>query len=138
MRILAALLLSLLIGAALVGLGPAPAALAVDAPVVTGETWMKSPPGERMAFLAGMAVVVSRQYRYLQRQTSGTSTPAVATGAAREGVMVKEIVERTRPFTLMQIMQDVDKYYAAHPDQLQRQVVDVIWNDIAVPNQPSR
>jgi len=38
----------------------------------------------------------------------------------------------------MQIMQDVDKYYAAHPDQLQRQVVDVIWNDIAVPNQPSR
>jgi hypothetical protein len=91
-----------------------------------------------MAFLAGMAVVVSRQYRYLQRQASGTSTPAAAaTGPSREGTMVKDIVDRTRPFTLMQIMQDVDKYYADHPDQLQRQVVDVIWNDI-VPTQPSR
>lgn len=131
MRIRAAMLLSLLLGAALAGLGPAPLALAVDAPTVTGEAWTKSPPGERMAFLAGMAVVVSRQYRYLQRQANGTSTPAAAaTGTAREGAMVKDIVDRTRPFTLRQIMQDVDKYYAAHPDQLQRQVVDVIWKDI--------
>jgi hypothetical protein len=35
--------------------------------------------------------------------------------------------------TLSSVLETVDKWYAAHPDQLQRPVIETIWFEMVVP-----
>ena len=40
--------------------------------------------------------------------------------------------------TRQQIAQDIDEFYAAHPDQSERHVLDVIWKELIMPAQKNR
>lgn len=125
---------------------------AVKAPVVTGQMWLQSSPEEQKAFLAGMAVIIDRQYQRIRqreqaamqqgRQQSGSSAPSAQRrgppGAAinypSEDALIVDIVDGMNPYTLEQVRGQLTQWYQAHPDQLQTPVPQVIWEQMALPN----
>lgn len=124
---------------------------AVQAPVVNGDIWMKSTPEEQKAFLAGMAVIIDRQYNRIrerqkaamqQQQQSGSSvaTRRAAPRSAQPGSyasedeLIVDIVDGMNSYTLPQCQQSVTQWYQSHPDQMQKPVAEVMWQEMAVPN----
>ena len=94
-----------------------------EIPVVTGEHWTKSSPQERKAFLLGAATVIE-----LDQEVQGAS-PAKNSSidAWAHGLSV---------FTFDQMVAAIDRWYAEHPDHLNRPVVEVMWYELARPNCP--
>ncbi|MCB1770397.1 MAG: hypothetical protein KDJ31_11980 [Candidatus Competibacteraceae bacterium] len=49
--------------------------------------------------------------------------------------MVEKLVKSLKGVTLRQIMETVDAYYQANPDQQQRPIFEVIWFEMVEPKQ---
>lgn len=116
----------LLLGLILV-LGMALPALAEDyqIPVVTGQQWVHSSIGERKAFLLGAATIIELDQEVQgAKPASNSSIDTWAKGLSH--------------FTFDQMTAELDKWYAAHPDQLSRPVVDVMWHELAKPNEDKK
>ena len=109
----------LLVGAVLIAAAAAMPAQAGDVPLVTGEHWTKASEAEKKAFLVGAANVISVEYE-LRRDDRRT----------RPG-MINALITKLQPMSLTDISKGVDDYYAAHPDQVSRAVVEVIVTDVA-------
>lgn len=93
-------------------------------PVVTGEHWMKSSPQEREAFLLGAATIIE-----LDQEVQGANPAKNST--------IDAWAHGLSAFTFDQMAAAIDKWYAAHPDQLKRPVVAVMWYELAKPNCPA-
>ncbi|MGO1077310.1 hypothetical protein [Inquilinus sp. CA228] len=109
----------LLVGAVLIAAAAAMPARAGDVPLVTGEHWSKASEAEKKAFLVGAANVISVEYELRKDDRR-----------ARPG-MINALITKLEPMSLTDISRGVDDYYAAHPDQLSRAVVEVIVTDVA-------
>ena len=92
-------------------------------PVVTGVNWQQSTPQERKAFLVGAATIIELDHE-VQGQTPAKNSTinAWALGLSH--------------FTFDQMVAAIDKWYAEHPDQATRPVVEVMWYELAKPNCP--
>ena len=108
----------LLVGAVLIAAAAMPAR-AGDVPLVTGEHWTKASEAEKKAFLVGAANVISIQYEL--RKNDRRPQPD----------MINALVTNLQPMSLTDISKGIDDYYAAHPDQVSRAVVEVIVTDVA-------
>ena len=109
----------LLVGAVLIAAAAAMPARAGDVPLVTGEHWTKASESEKKAFLVGAANVISIQYEL--RRNDRRPQPD----------MINALVTNLQPMSLTDISKAVDDYYAAHPDQSSRAVIEVIVTDVA-------
>lgn len=109
----------LLVGAVLLAAAAAMPARAGDVPLVTGEHWTKAADAEKKAFLVGAANVISVEYEL--RKDDRRIRPG----------MINALITKLQPMSLTDISKGVDDYYAAHPDQLSRAVVEVIVTDVA-------
>lgn len=100
-------------------------ALAADyeIPVVTGEHWTKSTPQERKAFLLGAATIIE-----LDQEVQGAHPAKNST--------IDAWAKGLSPFTFDQMAAAIDTWYAAHPDQVSRPVVAVMWYELAKPHCP--
>ncbi len=98
---------------------------AADVPLVDGTLWVKSSDEVKQAYLVGLANMVQVEATYHadnpQVAASGFS-PRVASGMKNQ--------------TLGSTRQALDQWYAAHPEQLQRPVVETIWFEMVVPALP--
>ena len=93
-----------------------------EIPVVTGEHWLKSSAQERRAFLVGAATIIE-----LEQEVQGTPPPAKST----IGTWCKGLSH----FTFDQLVLAIDKWYADHPDKIDRPVVEVMWYELAKPSE---
>lgn len=109
----------LLVGAVLIAAAAAMPARAGDVPLVTGDHWTKASEAEKKAFLVGAANVISVEYEL--RKDDRRHQPG----------MINALITKLQPMSLTDISKGVDDYYAAHPDQLSRAVVEVIVTDVA-------
>ncbi len=96
-----------------------------EVPLVDGTHWTKSSDDVKKAYLIGLANVVQVEAAYYADNPSVTETgfsPRVARGMKGQ--------------TLVGVLGALDKWYAAHPDQLQRPVVETIWFELVLPALP--
>ena len=97
--------------------------------LLTGEVWQQSQPDNKRAWLFGIDTAVDiekavneKMQSQGKRAKSLPLSPFVTTWmAAFDNMNRNDIIEA------------VDQWYTAHPDQLSRPVMDTIWYEIIVP-----
>ena len=95
---------------------------AQEVPLVTGEHWMKSSEELKKAYLVGIANIAQIEMTY------GAPNPASDAQS-----VVPRMVKGLKGQTLDSVRDALNKWYAAHPDQLQRPVIETIWFEMVVP-----
>jgi hypothetical protein len=98
------------------------AVLADEVPLVTGEHWTKSSEQVRKAYLVGIANVLQVESAY-----------AAANPPADAQSVVPRFVKGLKGHTLDTVREALDNWYAAHPDRLQRPVIETMWFELVVP-----
>ena len=97
-------------------------AIADEVPLVTGKQWTESTEQMKKAYLVGIANVVQVDVAYHASNVppdSQTIVPRLARGLKGQ--------------TLDSVRDGLDRWYAAHPDRLQRPVLETIWFEMVVP-----
>ena len=97
-------------------------AVAADIPLVDGTHWVKSAVEVKKAYLVGVSNVIQLEVAY-QADNPLPEGRSLAPRAAR-GMTGQ---------TLSGVLESLDKWYGAHPDQLQRPVLETIWFEMVVP-----
>lgn len=98
------------------------AARADEAPLVTGEHWTKSAEQAKKAYLIGIANVLQ-----IESAFEGATPPADTQS------LVPRFVRGLKGHTIDSVREGLDAWYAAHPDRLQRPVIETIWFEMVVP-----
>ncbi len=86
----------------------------VDLSFPDGTKWSPATEREKMAYLLGIRDMAAAEY-----QLTGPNP--------KHRTLVEKWVEALDGMTLRQIMEGVDAYYKANPDQQQQTVFEVIW-----------
>ena len=97
-------------------------AVAADIPLVDGTHWVKSTEEVKKAYLVGVSNVIQLAVAYQDDNPTpeGRSlAPRAAKGMTGQ--------------TLSGVLESLDKWYGAHPEQLQRPVLETIWFEMVVP-----
>ena len=97
-------------------------ARADDIPLVTGEHWTKSSEQVKKAYLVGIANVLQVETAF-----EGAYPPPDAQS------IVPRFVKGLKGQTLDTVREGLDRWYAAHPDRIQRPVIETIWFELVVP-----
>lgn len=108
--------------AALIALSLATNSRADEVPLITGKQWTDSSEQTKKAYLVGIANVVQVDIAY----HDGKPPPDGQS-------IVPRFARGLRGHSLDSVRQGVDRWYAAHPDQLQRPVIETIWFEMVVP-----
>jgi len=97
-------------------------AYADEVAIVTGEHWVKSSDELKKAYLIGVANVLQIEQAY---QASSPTTDAQS--------LVPRWAKGLKGQTLDSVRDQLNRWYAAHPDQIRRPVLETIWFEIVVP-----
>ena len=97
-------------------------AYADEVAMVTGEHWVKSSDEQKKAYLIGVANVLQIEQAY---QASSPPTDAQS--------LVPRWAKGLKGQTLDSVRDQLNRWYAAHPDQMKRPVLETIWFEIVVP-----
>ena len=97
-------------------------ASADEIPMVTGEHWMKSSDELKKAYLVGVVNVLQVEHAY-----------EMPTPPADAQSLVPRLAKGLKGQTLDSVRERLNRWYAAHPDQLKRPVLETIWFEIVVP-----
>ena len=95
---------------------------AQEIPLVTGEHWTKSTDEAKKAYLVGIANIVQVESAY-----SAPNPPSDAQS------VLPRLVKGLKGQTLDGVREALNKWYSAHPDRLQRPVIETIWFEMVVP-----
>ena len=88
---------------------------------LTGQQWQASTPNEKLAFLYGASSIVAIEQLLAQKKGE---QPSLFVGAW---------IKAFNNSNWMDLKDKLDAWYAAHPDQNNRQVFDVLWHEFMVP-----
>lgn len=98
-----------------------PAAAAESGVDLTGKQWLDSSRNEKLAFLYGASNIIAIE-------------SMIAEKAGKEpSVFVRAWVKAFKDTSWSDIEAKLDNWYAAHPKQRDRHVLDVLWNEFLVP-----
>jgi hypothetical protein len=95
---------------------------AQEIPVVTGELWSKSSDQVKNAYLVGIANAIQVEQAY-ERANPPSDAQSI----------VPRLAKGMKGQTLDSVRNGLDRWYAAHPDRLQRPVIETIWFEMVVP-----
>jgi len=95
---------------------------AQEVPVVNGDLWTKSTAEVKKAYLVGIANVIQVEAAY-QAANAPTNAQSLIPRATK-GLQGK---------TLDSVREQLDRWYAANPDKLQRPVLETIWFEVIAP-----
>ena len=90
--------------------------------LITGEHWTTSSEQLKKAYLIGIANVVQVEMAY-----NATNPPSDTQS------IVPRFAKGLKGETLDSVRESLDKWYAAHPDKLQRPVIETIWFEMVLP-----
>jgi hypothetical protein len=102
--------------------GAAPAA-ANELPIVTGNEWVASTEREQTAYLLGMATIID-----IEQEVQGMN-PEFA-----EHTLIDTWVKGLSPYTITELREKIDVYYASNPGELDTPVVEVLWKEFVLDN----
>lgn len=102
-------------------------ARADDVPLITGEHWTRSTEQLKRVYLIGVANIMQVETAY-----QAGNAPADAQS------IVPRTVKGLKGQTLDTVRDGLDRWYAAHPDRLQRPVIETLWFEIVVPGLKSQ
>lgn len=91
-------------------------------PVLTGDQWQRMDPDSKLAFIWGVGHVVTIEEHVVQRHPD----------LKREDFVAK-LAEGLRGIPMNNIVQTVDNYYQANPQDRDLPVMRVIWRQIVKP-----
>ena len=97
-------------------------ARAEEVPLITGEHWTKSSEEMKKAYLVGIANIVQIEMAY--------EGPNPAPDAQS---ILPRMVKGLKGQSLDSVRDGLNKWYAAHPEQVQRPVIETIWFEMVVP-----
>lgn len=97
-------------------------ARAEEIPLVTGEHWAKSSEEMKKAYLVGIANIVQIEMAF----EGATPVPDAQS-------ILPRMVKGMKGQTLDGVREALNKWYAAHPAQMQRPVIETIWFEVVVP-----
>jgi hypothetical protein len=97
-------------------------ARAEEVPLVTGEHWTKSSEELKKAYLIGIANVLQVETAYY-----ATNPPPDAQS------LVPRAARGLKGQTLDSVRESLNRWYAGHPDRVQRPVIETIWFELVVP-----
>lgn len=116
------------LSAACLALVAGPVAAVVDEiPLVDGTMWVKSSEDVKKAYLVGLANVVQVEAAY------HAENPSLAASG-----FSPRVVAGMKGQTLGGVLDALDRWYSAHPEELRRPVVETIWFEMVVPALPKR
>ncbi len=98
-------------------------ARADEVPIVTGEHWTKSSEEMKKAYLVGVANVLQIEVAYEEGANPTSDAQRIAPRFAKG----------LKGQTLDSVRQALNDWYAAHPDRLQRPVIETIWFELVIP-----
>ena len=93
-----------------------------EVPLITGEHWTKSSEQLKKVYLIGIANVIQVETAY-----HAANPPSDAQS------FVPRVARGLKGHTLDSVREGLDKWYAGHPDRLQRPVIETIWFEMVVP-----
>jgi len=93
-----------------------------EVPLVTGEHWTRSSDELKKVYLVGIANVAQVETAY-----SAANPPSDAQS------IVPRMAKGLKGQTLDSVREGLNKWYAAHPDRLQRPVIETIWFEMVLP-----
>lgn len=88
---------------------------------LTGKQWMQSTENEKLAFLYGASSVIVIEHQLAQKKGS---TPSV---------FVNTWMKSLKDTSWRDLQKKLDAWYAAHPQNLDRPLFDVLWSDVMLP-----
>lgn len=95
---------------------------AEEIPLVTGEHWTKSSEEMKKAYLVGIANIVHVETSYTAENPPSDEQSALP-----------RLIRGLKGQTLDSVRETLNGWYAAHPDQLQRPVIETLWFEMVVP-----
>lgn len=98
----------------------------------TGKYWVNTIEGNKKAYLFGIESAIAVEY-FISKQSASKTGRGAKKQAYTLSPFEKGWMAAFKDTTRDQIMQEIDKWYAEHPDQLDRPVLSVIWNDLIEP-----
>jgi len=97
----------------------------VGMPILDGDLWVKMAPDSKVAFVWGVWHVASIEHYLMGKYPD----------LKRDNFSAKVIEGSGKaPMTMNEVVALIDKYYQAHPDQIEKPVIAVIWTQIVKPN----
>ena len=112
----------ILLAASMMLLALSGVARAEEVPLITGEHWTKSSEEMKKAYLVGIANIVQIEMAY--------AAPNPAPDAQS---ILPRMVKGLKGQSLDSVRDTLNKWYAAHPDQTRRPVIETIWFELVVP-----
>jgi hypothetical protein len=95
-----------------------------DLEIVTGEHWTDSSMEQRRAYLFGVGNMLE-----IEQAMAGDTYQSM-----RGRSVVPVLLEGLSGVSISDIVVQLDKFYADHPDQLNRPVIEVLYLEMALPN----
>jgi len=97
----------------------------IGMPVLDGDLWQKMTHDDKIAFIWGMWTVVSMEHylmgRYPQLKVESLSAKII------------EASHKTQK-TANEVVALIDGYYQANPDEIEKPVLGILWDDLIKPN----
>jgi hypothetical protein len=97
-------------------------ARADEVPIVTGKHWTQSSEQMKRAYLIGVANIVQIDVAY-----------QAGNPPADNQSVIPRLAKGLKGQTLDTVREGLDNWYSAHPDQLQRPVLETVWFEMVVP-----
>nr|WP_315594644.1 hypothetical protein [uncultured Cupriavidus sp.] len=97
-------------------------ARADEIPLVTDKHWTDSSDQMKKAYLVGIANLVQVEEAYHAGHAPSDSSS-----------IVPRFSKGLKGHSIDSVRQGLDRWYAAHPDQLQRPVIETIWFEMILP-----
>lgn len=95
---------------------------AAEIPMVTGEHWTTSSDDMKKAYLIGIANIIHVEAGYTAENPPSD-----------EQSVLPRLIRGLKGQTLDSVREALNAWYAAHPDQLQRPVIETLWFELVVP-----
>ena len=95
-----------------------------DLEIVIGEHWTDSSMEQRRAYLFGVGNMLE-----IEQAMAGDTYQSM-----RGRSVVPVLLEGLSGVSISDIVAQLDKFYADHPDQLNRPVIEVLYLEMALPN----
>lgn len=97
-----------------------------------GSVWMNTVEGSKLAYLFGIESAIE-----VEALISEKSAERAARSGKKPGYTLSRFekgwMEAFKNTTRAQMVQEIDKWYTDHPDELTRPVLAVIWNELILP-----
>jgi hypothetical protein len=92
-------------------------------PILRGDLWQKMTHDSKVAFVWGFGHVVSIEYYLMEKYPE-----------LKRDSFVPKVVEGMANTPMNEVVARVDRYYEMHPDQIEKPVTSVLWDEMIKPN----